>query len=564
MIDRDLADILAAVTREDRAAAARLAKAALGRGVEHPLVLVLVAEALEAEGDEPQAVALLRKAAGLAPDGLEVWRRLGRLLAAQGMLAEAAAAFDEALAIDPDVLPILIDAGVVSFRRGDLRTAEDRYRRAAELAPQEAEPLAALAAIAARRGNVAQARAQAERALRLQPDSISAQMAIGRADLLDGAADLAERRMSDLLDRPDLSDDGRVGALDLRAEALDRLDRPAEAFADYTARNSILERIHGSRIGGAANERRVDQARRLLAYFARAPAEPWRRPAGRDEEGARTAAGHVFLLGFPRSGTTLLEKALAGHAGVATLEEVDHLIEIADPLLADPEGLARLSIEAADAHRQVYWRGVRETAGENLRGKVVVDKMPLHTAALPVIAKLFPDAKILFAVRDPRDVALSCFRRRFQINAAMFEFLTLDGAARYYGQVMALAKTYRRLLPLAVHEVRYESMVADFEQEVRRLLAFIGLDWDQNVAGFAERAAAAPKTPSGPQLARGLNTDGVAQWERYERQMGRVVDLLEPWTSHFGYPPAASSAGAVAKTWGFGFRVIHTPPPGWA
>lgn len=554
--DGDLADIVAAVAREDRPAAASLAKAALGRGLEHPLVLVLVAEALETEGDPSQAAALLQKAAALAPDGLEVWRRLGRLLAAQGMQTEAAAAFDQALAIAPTALPILLDAGVASFRSGDLKTAEDRYRRAAELAPHEAEPLAALAAIAARKGDVAQARVQAERALRLQPDSISAHMAIGRADLSDGAADRAEVRMSELLGRSDLNHDSRVGALDLRAEALDRLDRAADAFADYTARNSILERLHAPRM---ANERRIDQARRLNAYFARAPAQPWRRPAGRDEEGARAARGHVFLLGFPRSGTTLLEKALAGHSDVVTLDEVDHLIEIADPLLDEVEDLARLSPEAADAHRQVYWRGVRETVGESLPGKVVVDKMPLHTAALPVIAKLFPDARILFAVRDPRDVALSCFRRRFQINAAMFEFLTLDGAARYYDQVMALAKIYRGLLPLAVHEVRYESMVADFDQQMRRVLGFIGLDWDQNVAGFAERAAAAPRTPSGPQLARGLNTDGVAQWRRYERQMAPVAGLLEPWASHFGYPPAGSSVDAAVKSWGFGFRVVHRP-----
>ena len=159
----------------------------------------------------------------------------------------------------------------------------------------------------------------------------------------------------------------------------------------------------------------MDEAKRLTKYFARAPHDPWRASAGEDHVGARAASGHAFLVGFPRSGTTLLERVLAAHPGVATLSEVDHLAAVGRGFMADAKGLdrlAQLTPPLADAAREIYWRSVAATLGGNISSKVIIDKLPLHITALPTITKLFPRAKILFAMRDPRDVVFSCFRRR--------------------------------------------------------------------------------------------------------------------------------------------------------
>ena len=115
------------------------------------------------------------------------------------------------------------------------------------------------------------------------------------------------------------------------------------------------------------------------------------------------------------------------------------------------------------------------------------------------------------------------------------EFLTLEGAARYYDAVMALARQYRALLPLDVHEVRHESLVEDFEGVARSTLAFVGADWNHAVHGFAERARARAVTPSDLQLTRGLNADGVGQWRRYASQLRPVGEIIEPWVGHYGY-----------------------------
>jgi Sulfotransferase family len=184
----------------------------------------------------------------------------------------------------------------------------------------------------------------------------------------------------------------------------------------------------------------------------------------------------------------------------------------------------------------MYWKRVAETQPPPTRA-VFIDKMPLNSVFLPLIAKLFPHAKILLALRDPRDVVLSCFRRRFAINAGMYEFTALHSTAAYYAAVMELTQVYREKLALDVFEARHESLIADFDGETGRLCGFLGLEMQVEMRAFASRAAAQNiDTPSSAQLARGLSDAGVAQWRRYEPQLKPILSVLAPFVARFGYP----------------------------
>ena len=536
-VDQDYLAVADAVRRQDRPLAINLAARALKRGSSHPLVLVLAAEGLEARGEAAPALNLLRAATQAAPRHRVAWMRLAALLARQQKFEEAAAAFDAVLALDPDSYGALMGAGEMRLMLRDPGASERHYRRAVEVAPRAAAPLAVLAVMAAQQRNVEEARALAERAAALAPGILGSELAVARADIQEGAPELAVERLTRLLGRTDYDDENRAGVLDVRAEALDALDRADEAFADYESRNALLSLVNAPRIAAQSTEGKADSARRLNLQLAEAETAP-RAPMGEDTIGRQSARGHVILLGFPRSGTTLLEKVLAGHPDAVALEEVNHLAAAGLGLLgaAGWPRLRALTQGEADDRRKTYWRLARESLGE-LSDKILVDKLPLHTLELPLIATLFPDARILFAVRDPRDVVLSCFRRRFQVNAAMFEFLTLTGAAGFYDVTMRLAMTARAKLPLNLREVRHETVIADFDREVGEILDFIGADWNPQVRNFAERVAGPMRTPSYAQLARGLNADGVGQWRRYERHMAPVLDILDPWAAHFGYTP---------------------------
>jgi len=153
-----------------------------------------------------------------------------------------------------------------------------------------------------------------------------------------------------------------------------------------------------------------------------------------------------------------------------------------------------------------------------------------------LIARLFPNARILFAERDPRDVVFSCFRRAFQINTGMYQFTSLESAARFYDLTLTAAREYLRVFPLEVRPARYESLVADIEGESRALCGFLGVDWDAEMLRFADRARGRSiRTPSAPQVRRGLYTTGVDQWRRYVDHLAPVLPVLDRWAATLGY-----------------------------
>jgi tetratricopeptide (TPR) repeat protein len=544
--DADQAAIAAitAMAPADPARAEAMARQTFPDGLDHPMILYLLAQRPLAAGRFPEALEPLRRAAELAPGDAEVLNDLGHCLFSLGDTQSALRAFEAALAIAPDKLAALCNKAAALVAAGDRPAGTALFERARELHPNAPAPLTALARLAAKSGDAAAARANAIASLRLDGAQTAAAFALAEADVLDRDFVAAERRLTALLNDPRLPPDLRAPATTLLGDALDGQDRTAEAFAAYqrAARSSAPSASHGE--GATA------LAARLERYFSGAPAAAWRRSPGPDTLGAGLVRQHVFLVGFPRSGTTLLEQALASHPDVVSLEETAALADVSArwPVDADLDRLAGLTAGEAAESRAAYWRFVQDNADLGDGQKTLVDKSPLHTVRLPLIAKLFPDAKILFALRDPRDVVFSCFRRRIAMATPLNEFAAPETAAAYYAQVMRLAVLYGELLALPTHVVRHEAMVEDFQGQLNAALAFMGLGWNPAVERYAERAAARSKTPSAAQVARGVNAEGVGQWRRYAAQLAPILGVLDPWVERFGYgveaPPAPDPGGA--------------------
>lgn len=242
------------------------------------------------------------------------------------------------------------------------------------------------------------------------------------------------------------------------------------------------------------------------------------------------ASRHIFLLGFPRSGTTLVEQILGTIAGVVTLEE-EPTLALAAARLFSPQGIARLDelgeSELAEL-RADYWQRVA-AAGVDVAGKSFIDMDPFKAPSLPLIARLFPEAKIVLVRRDPRDVVWSCFRQTFAYSPIALELTSLDKAARYYGAVMTLTVICLDIFANPVHEIRYERLVRDFDVETQALCAFLGLPWSEELRDFSTRARSAPvKTASVEQVRRPLY-DGSGQWRRYADKLAPVMPILERW-----------------------------------
>ena len=534
----DLATLTAvhsAAQRGAHAEAAALAEAALAEGLEHPLVFNVAALNFELQGRVSEAEQLLQRAVSKAPDDIGSRNALGLCLLRLERPADALAQFDAILQQNTSLPFIHTSRGNALFALGAISDAEASFLRALDLDAKQGVALAGLARIAVSRGAHRDARERAEKALEALPGFPDAVMSLAAAELGERQVNRAEVRLRALLTDARLAPIERAYATGQLGDVLDAKSLPDEAFAAYTSCNQQLQRIFAARFSEGPSA--LDYVRALTHYFERVPPQ---HPASSAPADSSAAAGHVFLLGFPRSGTTLLEVVLEGHPDVVSLEESELLIDSVREFMRGPSDLDRLmlaDVKSLEPLRAAYWRLVAD-AGMQVAGKVFVDKHPLNTLKLPLIARLFPQAKILFACRDPRDVVLSCFRHRFQMSAPIYELLSLEGAARYYDAVMALAVRLTTAFKLNMCLVRHEDVVTEFSREMKRVCAYLDLEWVPAMGDFALRTQKrAVLTPSTAQLVRGLNTEGLGQWRRYHAELSPVLSLLEPWVKRFYYAP---------------------------
>ncbi|MGH6878406.1 MAG: sulfotransferase, partial [Rhizomicrobium sp.] len=513
---------LAAAT--DPARENEIATAALGEGLRHPAFHAARARWFEQRQCHAEALNELRNAFALAPRDPDLLDAIGLTLIRLNRFAKAIAAFDAAIRIAPARAQTHYHKGCAHSAAGELAAALRSHERAIALQPAHADALAALAASAARGGETAKARLFAERALRAVPTHATAAIALSMCDLLNLEFVRAETRLDALLLETHTDEQTRALALGLLGDALDGQDRREAAFEAYAAKNDILRNLYKERFEGEL--RPLNRVQRLIA----AVAETGMAQSAEAAPAPSPARQHIFLLGFMRSGTTLLEQVLASRSDVESLEERETFASLSAAL---PGGAASDEIrwrgDELDHARETYWQRVRGF-GARPEGKFFVDKQPFNTLNLPLIATLFPSAKVVFLVRDPRDVILSCFRRHIEVRPVTFELLTLAGAARFYDSVMRVAEICRSRLPLDVLECRYEDIVSDFENRVPAICRFLGMEWNEAMRDFDNSARSRTiRSASSNQVRRGLYPEGVGQWRRYEKQLSTILPLLQPW-----------------------------------
>jgi tetratricopeptide (TPR) repeat protein len=515
--------------------ASDLAKAAIEEGLEHPFLFNVCAAHLDGLGRLEESEALLRRALSLDRDDAGTLQSLGVCLLRLERPEEARPLLERVLELHPDLAPAHVALGQALEAAGDLRRAESHYERALSLAPQNLLAEAGLASIGSRRGDHAQAHGLASRVLSREPNYPPAAIVAGEAEVALGKLAAAETRMLALAADPRATAVERSLALGVVADARDRAGRTAEAFATYVESNAMRRSHYAAAFSGERSTLRY--ARELTQWLSRHPAEDLMTVVP-PEPSVSPAAGHAFLLGFPRSGTTLLEQVLAGHPQVVALEERETLIDSVRAYMRQPGDLAKLGLATEaelEPFRRAYWNRVVES-GVVVNKRTFIDKHPFNGLKLPIVTRLFPEARILLAVRDPRDVVWSCFRRRFRMSAPYFELLSLETAAELYDAVMELTTLFIRALQLRVHVVKLESFVDDFDHQLQNVCDFLQLEKAEGMRDFAATARArGVATASGAQMARGLSRSGFGEWRRYGAELSPVLPTLARWVEHYGY-----------------------------
>jgi tetratricopeptide (TPR) repeat protein len=459
---------------------------------------------------------------------------LGAIYAAQEQFHEASQVYRRAIEVHPGVADTHYYLANSLSSLGLREEAISQYRQAIALRPTLDDAHSGLCRELERANQLDQLRSALEFA-ELHCSSDLPSLQLRRAELLvrEGALDEV-RRLLEKIDIRRADTDTLQARAYLLADVCDRLDDTSRAFqyaeeANERCRTTLAAR----RIRG---QDYLDQIRVigecLLDIRDAAPAQTL------EEEPRPTP---VFLVGFPRSGTTLLDTLLRGHSCVVVVEEKP-MVSVMEHFVSKlpegyPQALATLGSEQLQTLRAQYFEELDKHVGVGDSTHLVIDKLPLNLVHAGMLYRVFPDAKFIFAKRHPCDAVLSGFMREFSLNEGMVHLLNLTDAANLYCEAMALWRATNESLPLQVHEITYETLVHDPEPELRALLEFLELDWEQQI--LQQDATALSRsdmaTPSYRQVSEPIHQRAAWRWQHYRQELSPVLTSLLPWAKRLGY-----------------------------
>lgn len=525
---------LAAAERGDFARADAIARTFLDKNPNDVHGLQIVGFSAFRRGRTKEALEAFWRANRVEPGQPAILYWLGVLYKDRGDFEQAARALSEATRLNPRYGEAWCHLGETLYYAARKDEARSAFERAVAAEPNSPIVLARAARFFEATHDLARARSFAEAAARIDPKNEIAKIALFEIDLREKRFEDVLKGAATILQDKAVNRRNQARLQHIVATANDRLGNYGTAFSFYENANRLQAELDHDAARRTPSPLHIENLDRIIRFLSENDISHWA------EEPPFDSAAPVFLLGFVRSGTTWLDQILSSHPRAVVMEEEDNFVDIWPHLATSEAGLKKLltlSRTEIVSFRDIYWRRANKALNASARGRLVVDKVPLNTAQLALIHRLFPDAKILFAVRDPRDAVLSAFQQHFQVNVGMLHFLDLMTAAQFYDRVMTIGSLVRRKAHLEITEVRYEALVADFESEIRKIISFLGLEWDDAVLDYQKTAAMrAIRTPSVRQVIEKPYATSIGKWRHYHKEMALVSPVLAPWVEKFGYP----------------------------
>jgi tetratricopeptide (TPR) repeat protein len=575
----------------------------LGAHRHHPGALEVLGEILCSQGRHEEAVRVFNALTLMQPTVAAHWQNLGTVLRPTGRHAQSLAAFERALQLGPPTAGLLYNLGALQMDRLDYRAAHLALRDAVGFAPRDARIRWTYAQCCYDMGRGQEAVTAVEDWETLEGLSVEITVSIALLLVTSGAAHLAQPALQRLMANPPATGRTAVGfafllerlhRLDEARAVMEQLeldDRSLNADSERLAMSAVLadragrhedahrqltsalakqqEFVHRYNLlyplakacdalgryeeaYGAAEEAHRSQLAFLERATGKASAEQsqlwsltangcdpddialWE-SAGNDMEGSP-----IFIVGFPRSGTTLLEQMLDAHPLLQSMDEQPFLLRavarVTDQGIRYPTELGKLTGSDLNDIRAHYWHAVRNRV-PLAPDRRLVDKNPMNMVLLPIIRRLFPNAPIILAIRHPCDTVVSCFLQHFRSDLALLG-RDLTALARSYSRAFGFWYSQWSLLRPDTHELKYEQLTADFATEVDRLCAFLQLPRHEAMLAPGEHARAKGfiSTPSYAQVLEPVSNRSVGRWKHYERHFGsEALGLLTPWIERWGY-----------------------------
>lgn len=510
---------------------------------EHVWALSNLAVSLKALGRNSEAVALLQRCLKIQPDHVGALNNLGELLNKLGRHHDAVASLRRAVQLDPQSCEAHNNLGLAYKELDQQSLAQQHLERALACNPRYQPALVNLGNSLVAQGRVEEAVRHVRAALELEPESVPAWYALASyGKYRFSPEETAELRR--LLARPHLSDEDRGSLHYALCACLDKSGPPDEAFYHAGEANRLRRddyRRQGLVFDPAKHEALVDAIVETFTADYFSEVRPW----------GESDPLPTFVVGMPRSATTLTEQILCSHSQVHGAGELNDLGQLEYDLpallgadLPAPRCLARDRVENhRDRLAELSARHLARLRSFDSTALRVVDKMTLNFLRLGLTYQLFPGASFLHCRRDPRDTCLSCFFHNFAKPGLLFTF-SIEHLAEYYVQYERVMEHWKRVLPAPVLEVAYDDLLDDPEGRTRRMIDFLGLPWEDRCLAFHENDRLV-KTASAAQVREPIHRRSQGRWQRYAEQLAPLVQTIEAGRRRYGLtglPPLSSDA----------------------
>ncbi len=476
----------------------------------------------------PAACRRFEQLTHLCPESALIWLEYGAAATACRQAEKAEWARNKVRDLARGDAKILLQLGHQYHGARQPDQARDCYLAAAAANPQDGNPLISLAVLLEKNHQLEEARDFVNRCLARDPADEQARYFAALLDRRENQLESAERRLRDLIAAEPRHPYVCYACRYELAHVLDQTGRADEAMVALAEAKALVRRLGDVdeilRVydGMAVRSRQVQQQPTgILREWAKIFPPQARQP------GVRLA----FLGGHPRSGTTLIEQILGVHPEVAAVDE-PHLFSTV--LLPALEHGRAPSATRLNAVRRRYISALEQESGSSVTGKLLLEKNPSLTSALPLWLRVFPELRVLVALRDPRDVVISCYFQNLPLNVANANFLTLERTARHYAALMDVWLAVRQWEGFAWLETRYEETIADLLKEGRRVTEFLGLGWHEEQGRFYEHRGRI-YSPSYHDVTRPIHARSVARWRAYEKHLASILPVLEPYCRALGY-----------------------------
>ena len=566
---------------------------------ENDLALTNLAVVIFELGKEEEAEKLLEKAISINPNSAMAFNGLGNIFSNKNMLDLAEESYRKAIKLNPNFALALNNLGLLLSKKGHIIEAEESYRKALKLQPNFDLALNNIGTLLLSNGNIIEAEYFIQKAIDYNPKFELAYVNLGSIKFELNKSQEAEILYLKAIKIKDDFQYAFINLFDLydKTNNLEGLRKSLKLFENnkeikyeilmfkarlfYRDKNFIrakdfINKIPHEWLENSSQkaillfwsfkgfiEEKVKNFDEAFQCFERSQLNPvyekcdpkifenciysYRKNLKNDNflqrknYQVKNESEPVFLLGFPRSGTTLLDTILRSHPEIDVVEEKPIIQTIEKIIISKYKyslsEISKLNEDQLKILREKYLKNLKSYSSTGKKAKIIIDKFPFNTVCLPLIYLLFPNAKIIFTHRNPYDTVLSCFQQAFEPNNAMANFLSIDSSARIYDITMKMWVDYKEKLDIKHVLSKYEDLVEDFDTNILKVLNFLNIKWHKNIKNYRDTALKREKinTPSSSQVIQPLYKTSIEKWKNYEKFFENSHVYLEKWRKYFNY-----------------------------